>query len=95
MRSVEHGVNAGPEVDLNRLKANPVYETSDLAAIESLIDQARRNDGWLILYTHDVGPAPSPFGCSGSRFAAVLAAVRRSGLAVGTVGQASARLRPA
>ena len=41
---------------------------------EALIGDCARRGGWLIFYTHDVTPTPSPWGCSPGLFAAALAA---------------------
>lgn len=58
------GLN-GPNVDLNLLRANHLYgDMNEAAAARQLIVQNQRRGGWLIFYTHDVAPAPSPFGCT-------------------------------
>jgi peptidoglycan/xylan/chitin deacetylase (PgdA/CDA1 family) len=63
-RGTAGGINC-TGVDLNLLRANPLYGTFDrLQAVESLIVENKREKGWLIFYTHDVGPKPSRFGCT-------------------------------
>ncbi|MEH6546675.1 MAG: polysaccharide deacetylase family protein, partial [Sneathiella sp.] len=61
-RGINPGVNAG-KIDLSCLKANALYEGfASEKSISDLIDEARQKVGWLILYTHDVQEAPSPYG---------------------------------
>jgi peptidoglycan/xylan/chitin deacetylase (PgdA/CDA1 family) len=63
-RSVIPGLN-GPEIDLNLLRANQLYgDVSSFADAESLISQNVKQGTWLIFYTHDVRPNPSPYGCT-------------------------------
>ncbi|MCL4746233.1 MAG: polysaccharide deacetylase family protein [Burkholderiaceae bacterium] len=85
LRTVDRGVNSGV-IDLNRLRAFPIYESSAPEELEALIQQARDESGWLILYTHDVCESPSSFGCTPARFGSVIAQVKNAGLAVRTVG---------
>ena len=81
-------------VDLALLPANKLYSRSvPLASVERLIESVRRG-GWAILYTHDVTPEPSAWGCTPDYFAAVVAAVARAGLAVRTIGDVAAQLAP-
>ncbi len=87
LRTVDPGVNSGT-IDLNRLKANPIYESLDPHKLQALLKQTRDERGWLILYTHDVCATPSKFGCTVQRFASVISAVKEAGLAVHTVGDA-------
>lgn len=55
----------GPEIDLNLLRANSLYGGIErLPRIQQLILQNEQRGGWLIFYTHDVQPMPSPYGCS-------------------------------
>lgn len=63
-RGIYGGLN-GPLIDLNLLRANSIY--GDLDRLESARRLVRENEkakGWLIFYTHDVRPNPSPFGCT-------------------------------
>jgi len=63
-RSIYGGLN-GPTVDLNLLRANSVYgDAGRFAELEALLLKNEQREGWLILYTHDVRPNPSPFGCT-------------------------------
>jgi peptidoglycan/xylan/chitin deacetylase (PgdA/CDA1 family) len=55
----------GPVVDLNLLRANPLYGHLDrLKAVERLVQENEKEKGWLIFYSHDVRPNPSRYGCT-------------------------------
>ena len=63
-RSIFPGLN-GPEVDLNLLLANNLYGGSDqFGKAQQLILENEKRRTWLIFYSHDVGPNPSPYGCT-------------------------------
>ena len=63
-RGIYRGLN-GPLIDLNLLRANPIYGGLDrLSALECLIRENENRRSWLIFYTHDVRPNPSRFGCT-------------------------------
>ena len=87
LRGIQPGINRG-WIDLAHLHAQELYDVSgDLDSIGLLLDGLQRNGGWLIFYTHDVRPDPSPIGCSPARFGAVLDMVRRRDLAIETVAE--------
>jgi hypothetical protein len=94
IRTVQKGINSG-DVDLNLLKANPIYESTDLETLRSLVDQVKAARGWLIFYTHDISASPSEFGCTADRLHTVLNWVDEAGLAVRTVEETYAMLSPA
>lgn len=63
-RGIHSGLNA-PTMDLNLLRANSLYGDLDQAAeLEALLLANEQQKGWLIFYTHDIRPNPSPFGCT-------------------------------
>jgi peptidoglycan/xylan/chitin deacetylase (PgdA/CDA1 family) len=87
-RSVISGLN-GSEIDLNLLRANCLY--GDLSAsrgVEDLITQNLKQATWLIFYTHDVRPAPSPYGCTPALLEFAVSAALRSGSRILTVQEA-------
>ncbi len=89
-RSVIPGFN-GPAIDLNLLRANPLYGDIDISRqIEDMILQNVRQKSWLIFFTHDVRSNPSQYGCTPAllKFAVSLAA--RSGSRILTVQEALA-----
>jgi len=62
-----------------------------LQELQSLDDQ----DGWVIIFTHDVRKSPSPWGVTPEQYADVLDAVEASGARVITVGDMVERLNVA
>lgn len=63
-RGTCRGLN-GPYVDLNLLRANSLYGDVDRAdGAKKLILENEAQRSWLIFYSHDVSPTPSPFGCT-------------------------------
>ena len=58
------GLN-GPLIDMNLLRANRLYGGKDHDDVAKLLVLENEMLGsWLIFYTHDVSPEPSPFGCT-------------------------------
>ncbi len=84
MRTIEPGVNSGP-TDLNRLKANRLYSPIDDAKIDELLQITQEQDGWLILYTHDVSETPSRFGCSVKQFVEIASKINETAIPVRSV----------
>jgi peptidoglycan/xylan/chitin deacetylase (PgdA/CDA1 family) len=63
-RGTVSGFN-GPLVDLNLLRANSLYgDHGRCTKVRELIIENERRNSWLIFYTHDVNPTPSPYGCT-------------------------------
>lgn len=61
-RGIRGGVNRRV-ADLADLRANALYSrTTDEARVHALIQTVATRSGWLIFYTHDVSPDPSPYG---------------------------------
>jgi peptidoglycan/xylan/chitin deacetylase (PgdA/CDA1 family) len=55
----------GPVVDLNLLRANSLYGgPEECVQVQDLILENEQRRTWLIFYSHDVRPDPSPFGCT-------------------------------
>jgi peptidoglycan/xylan/chitin deacetylase (PgdA/CDA1 family) len=93
-RGIYDGIN-GPYIDLNLLLANALYgDTSRLPAVERLIAKSKDEKGWLIFYTHDVSPNPSPFGCTPSLLESAISCAARGGLRISTVAEVLAELEP-
>jgi peptidoglycan/xylan/chitin deacetylase (PgdA/CDA1 family) len=84
-RGISAGFN-GPEIDLNLLRANRVYGDLDEAPrLSALIQENVRRKSWLIFYTHDVRPQPSPYGCTPALFESAVSFAARSGSRILTV----------
>lgn len=63
-RGVYAGVNKGV-MDFSDLLAVGIESRQhDMGRVRALIDEAKARNGWLIFFTHDVGPEPSNFGCT-------------------------------
>jgi peptidoglycan/xylan/chitin deacetylase (PgdA/CDA1 family) len=90
-RTIEPGINLDP-VDLAFLRANRVYSTSSSRQLQEIIQRNQRQMGWLILYTHDIGAIPSPWGCTPEEFRAVVACAAVSGTEILPIGDAVQRL---
>lgn len=72
-RGTMGGSNCGT-VDLADLRGTKIYAPQyDEKALRQLIDRNRDAGGWLIFYTHDVGDAPSPYGCTPRQLEAIVA----------------------
>ena len=87
-RTADDGINAGaidPQFLLTVMLDWSRRSASDLDAI--LAETIRRN-GWLILTTHDVADAPSPYGCTPALLSAVLDKIGAAGIEVATVDAA-------
>jgi peptidoglycan/xylan/chitin deacetylase (PgdA/CDA1 family) len=93
-RTTQPGINSSP-VDLAFLRANPIYSTNSIQNLEKLIVENTLRGGWLILYTHDIDPSPSPFGCTPDHFRHVMRLAIRSRAEILTIAQVLDRLEPA
>lgn len=90
------GLNQG-RIDLASLRAVPLYQPMGEAGADRWLEAlAAADDGaWLILYTHDVQPQPSPFGCTPQLLAHCLRRARAEGWTIDTVGAVAAPLHRA
>jgi peptidoglycan/xylan/chitin deacetylase (PgdA/CDA1 family) len=72
-RGVRGGINSGI-IDLADLFSVAIFDSDfDEAEMRHLIDDNCSIGGWLIFYTHDVGDARLPFGCTPGQLEAVVA----------------------
>jgi hypothetical protein len=93
LRAVHHGVmEAGG--DLNQAPAVPVYGTSGETAVRRWLEVAKARRAWLIVFTHDVAPLPSAFGCTPGALERLLVAALESDFDVVTVAEGARRMRP-
>jgi len=70
-RGVKPGVNKDT-IDLNNLLAVELTPELNIRKARAYVNEAIKNKGWLIFYTHDIGDNPSPYGCTDYYFEAVL-----------------------
>jgi peptidoglycan/xylan/chitin deacetylase (PgdA/CDA1 family) len=90
-RGILPGVNSGT-LDLHFLRATPLIERDiDCDGIDRAFDEAVAKNGWLIFYSHDVDPVPSPYGCSPSMLRHALDAAARRNIPVLSVADALRR----
>jgi peptidoglycan/xylan/chitin deacetylase (PgdA/CDA1 family) len=93
-RGIWPGLN-GRHVDLNLLRANSLYgDTDKFAAANALIRENSRKKSWLIFYSHDVQPNPSPYGCTPAFLKQVVRAAVESGARIATVAEVMALVQP-
>lgn len=72
-RGTSPGINAGI-ADFADLRANRVSQFAGCAgSFRALIDAVRARDGWVLFYTHDVTPTPTPYGCTPAQLDAIVA----------------------
>jgi peptidoglycan/xylan/chitin deacetylase (PgdA/CDA1 family) len=91
-RGIIPGLN-GPEIDLSLLRANSLYGDVDRASrAEELIAENMIRKTWLIFYTHDVSPNPSPYGCTPELLEAAISCAARSASRILTVREALAEI---
>ncbi len=91
-RGIERGVDAG-SVDLALVKSNLIPHDTDTADwLQPLIVETVAKNGWLTLFTHDVTPQPTPFGCRPSALAAAVDALQAAGIEILPVKNALGRI---
>lgn len=89
-RTIESGINRDP-VDLGFLRANRLYSHLEKSKVNEMFLENRRQNGWSILYTHDVSATPSPYGCTPQYFREVLGYAIDSGADILPIAEALKR----
>jgi peptidoglycan/xylan/chitin deacetylase (PgdA/CDA1 family) len=89
-RGIRAGVNAG-QIELAQLKAVPL-EARDWSArqVEGLVESARRQNGWIVFFTHDISDDPSPYGATPAMLEHALESVQAAGIEILPVREARA-----
>lgn len=91
LRALHHGViEAG--TDLNQAPAVGIEGADGEAVAEHWLARAKARSAWLILYTHDVRPDPSPWGCAPDALARLIDRAQDDGFEIATVAEAARRL---
>ena len=93
-RTILWGVNRA-NIDLGLLKSVPIYSGRRSLRLASYLNGLSSRKGWLILYTHDVSPRPSPYGCTPEELYSVIHRARAMGALVLPVGAAVEKLHEA
>jgi peptidoglycan/xylan/chitin deacetylase (PgdA/CDA1 family) len=85
LRALHHGlIEAG--TDLNQTPAVGIEGEDGEQVARRWMAQAQARNAWLILYTHDVRPSPSPWGCTPDVLARLIDEAVAGGFEVATVG---------
>lgn len=91
LRGLHHGViTAGS--DLNQAPAVGIEGDDGLQIAQRWMRRAVEERAWLVLYTHDVAQAPSPWGCTPQALAELMDAAAGYGMQVTTLAEGAARL---
>jgi peptidoglycan/xylan/chitin deacetylase (PgdA/CDA1 family) len=100
LRGVHSGINAG-RVDLAQLNAISLERRYwDEEKVQTAIQRALHDDGWLIFHTHDVSDAPSEYGSTPAMLDWTLSRLKEARIPVLPVREAlpvalgTQRLRP-
>lgn len=91
LRGLHHGV-IRQGCDMNQAPAVGIEGDEGEAAAWRWLREAEAKPAWLILFTHDVQSAPSPFGCTPKALSALADAAIGAGFEVLTVGAAARKL---
>ena len=91
LRALHHGlIERGS--DLNQAPAIGIEGPDGEALGLRWLDRAADRKVWLILYTHDVAGAPSPWGCTPAALDRLILAARNSGFDIVTVAEGLTRM---
>src|SRR5271157_2316368 len=91
-RTIEPGVNRDP-VDLAFLRAYRIYSARGIQGLRQVIRRNQEDNGWLVLYTHDVGIDPSAYGCTPLDFREIVRTVVDSGAEILPVAKGAGRFQ--
>ncbi|MNQ92679.1 hypothetical protein D3C85_1081100 [compost metagenome] len=73
--------------DLNQLPGVGIEGADGQVVARQWIDRAVSENAWLILYTHDVREAHSPWGCTPDVLSRLIAHAQKVGCDIRTVGE--------
>jgi peptidoglycan/xylan/chitin deacetylase (PgdA/CDA1 family) len=91
LRAVHHGV-IERGADLNQIPSVGIEGPPGPALARRWMSEALRRRAWLVLFTHDIGPTPSFWGCTPEVFRDLIDEVLAAGFEVLTVRDAARRL---
>ncbi len=89
-RGISPGLNRG-RVDLAQLRAYALFGVGGLTRALHALKRAARTKSWMIAFTHDICPTPSPWGTRPEDLEALLVAARKHGVVILTMSAALAR----
>lgn len=90
-RGIWSGLCAGT-IDASLLPSHKIYGEENIAPALELIDEAKRRNGWVIFFSHDVRSRPTDYGSTPDQLERVAAAAAAAGCAILTVRQALAEI---
>ena len=90
-RGIASGLASG-RADLAQLRANAMYGRGALRRCLAVLEAARRKNGWVIFFTHDVSPRPSPWGTPTGLLERLCGAAFTAGIDILPVREALARV---
>lgn len=91
LRTVQAGL-VEDGADANQLPSVGIEGPEGEAAAMRWLDRAAERRAWLILYTHDVAQAPSPWGCTTEALGHLIDAAQARGFDVVTAAEGARRL---
>lgn len=86
-RGVLPGLNHG-RVDLAQLRAYAMFGANAAERLIPVLERAATRNAWMIVFTHDVAAAPSPFGTTPQALDSLLVSARALGFAIAPLGAA-------
>ena len=90
-RGITPGLASG-RADLAQLRANAMYGPGALRRCLAVLEAARRRNGWVIFFTHDVSSRPSPWGTPSGLLERLCGAAFTGGIDILPVREALARV---
>ncbi len=91
-RGAGEAINRGP-VDPLMLQSVEIRQPEDhVRGLTTWIDDALKNPGWLIFFTHDIAETPTPYGCTPGAFEHLVGYARKRGCSILTVEAATRTL---
>ena len=91
LRTVQAGLVENGS-DANQLPSVGIEGQDGEATALRWLDKAADRKAWLILYTHDVAPAPSPWGCTPEALGHLADAAKARGFEIVTAAEGAKRL---
>ena len=91
LRALHHGLIA-TGTDLNQAPAVGIEGEDGEVVASRWLDEAARRKAWLVLFTHDVREAPSPFGCTPQVLERLADKAKAMGFEVVTLAEGARRI---
>jgi hypothetical protein len=94
LRSTDEGYNSKVNFDQYRINVQNMTNTTTMAQYKSWIDQAIRDNSWLVLVYHRVASDPTQFDTPVADFRPQLQYLKDKAVTVKTLDQALSELEP-